>query len=96
MENLNQRWIQSGSFFKIRPFFSGHFPQYASSLQIFSKVLNMHQALSNARVLNMPQYSHENVIIVTNFIICNYNSCQVNFGGPRAPQLTILYFCNTS
>ena len=41
-------------------------------------------------VLNMPRYSYNNIIIVTNVIILEFLS--VRFVHPGAPQLTILIF----
>ena len=72
---------------------AGHQPsilmsQYASSSYIFDRVLNMPRVL-NARVLNMLQYSY-NDIIITNAIILEFFSAQ--FVHPAALQLTILSF----
>ena len=73
---------------------AGHQPsilmsQYASSSYIFDRVLNMPRVL-HARVLNMLQYSYNDIIIITNVIILEFFSAQ--FVHPAALQLTILSF----
>ena len=89
MEHLTQRWTQSGHFSQKgqgRPSLSHPSCAPVSVTEYASISLNMHKYPWNwincsdyARVLNMPRYSYNNIIIIiiaTNAIMLEFSSAQ--------------------